>query len=216
MTDRFALAYADAWRVGSRGGADQGHLRRGGQGCRRHRRGRVGTDVAPPSFELPLHGPLPLPRGADAELFGRPRGQALLLLRLREGRRRRPFRPGDRERRLRRRDRVARRAVPRATRVRGDVTAPGCGAPAPGAATALLDQAASYFERVLWETEAGEPVRDYLSERGLGEEIAKEFRLGLSRGSGLVAKARESGFSPRRSAPRGSRTSAATTTSPSA
>ena len=62
--------------------------------------------------------------------------------------------------------------------------------------TALLDQAASYFERVLWETEAGEPVRNYLSERGLGEEIAKEFRLGLSRGSGLVAKARESGFSP--------------------
>jgi DNA primase len=62
--------------------------------------------------------------------------------------------------------------------------------------TALLDQAAAYFERVLWETELGEPVRDYLAGRGLGEEVAKEFRLGLSRGQGLVAKARESGFTP--------------------
>ncbi len=61
--------------------------------------------------------------------------------------------------------------------------------------TALLDQAAAYFERVLWETGSGAPVREYLASRGLGEEIAKEFRLGLSRGSGLVAKARESGFS---------------------
>ena len=61
--------------------------------------------------------------------------------------------------------------------------------------TALLDQATAYFERVLWETETGAPVREYLAARGLGEEIAKEFRLGLSRGSGLVAKARESGFS---------------------
>ena len=63
-----------------------------------------------------------------------------------------------------------------------------------GRLTALLDQATGYFERVLWETEAGEPVRAYLAERGLGEEIAKEFRLGLSRGHGLVAKARERGF----------------------
>jgi DNA primase len=60
--------------------------------------------------------------------------------------------------------------------------------------TALLEQATSYFERVLWESEIGTPVRAYLAERGLGDEIAKEFRLGLSRGQGLVAKARESGF----------------------
>ena len=60
--------------------------------------------------------------------------------------------------------------------------------------TALLDQATAYFERVLWETDAGEPVRAYLAGRGLGAEIAKEFRLGLSRGHGLVAKARERGF----------------------
>ena len=62
--------------------------------------------------------------------------------------------------------------------------------------TKLLDQATTYFERVLWDTEAGEPVRAYLAERGLGDEVAREFRLGLSRGTGLVAKARESGFTP--------------------
>ena len=60
--------------------------------------------------------------------------------------------------------------------------------------TALLEQATSYFERTLWESEAGASVRDYVASRGLGEEIARAFRLGLSRGTGLVAKARERGF----------------------
>jgi DNA primase len=63
-----------------------------------------------------------------------------------------------------------------------------------GRLTGLLDQAASYFERVLWESEAGKPVREYLASRRLGEEISREFRLGLSLGAGLVAKARERGF----------------------
>ena len=60
--------------------------------------------------------------------------------------------------------------------------------------TALLEQATAYFERVLWESAAAAPVRDYLTGRGLGEEIAREFRLGLSTGKGIVAKARERGF----------------------
>ena len=60
--------------------------------------------------------------------------------------------------------------------------------------TALLEQATAYFERVLWDTDAGAPVREYLAGRGLGEEGAKTFRLGLSRGTGLVAKAQERGF----------------------
>ena len=60
--------------------------------------------------------------------------------------------------------------------------------------TALLEQATAYFERMLWETEAGAPVREYLAGRALGEETTREFRLGLSRGTGLVAKARERGF----------------------
>jgi DNA primase len=60
--------------------------------------------------------------------------------------------------------------------------------------TSLLEQATTYFERLLWESEAGAPVREYLASRDLGEEISKEFRLGLSQGAGLVAKARERGF----------------------
>ena len=36
--------------------------------------------------------------------------------------------------------------------------------------TALLEQATAYFERMLWETEAGAPVREYLAGRALREE----------------------------------------------
>lgn len=60
--------------------------------------------------------------------------------------------------------------------------------------TALLDQAAAFYERVLWESTDGEPVRAYLESRGLREGIAREFRLGLSPGAGLARKAREKGF----------------------
>ncbi len=58
----------------------------------------------------------------------------------------------------------------------------------------VLDQTAAYFERLLWEGEAGAPVREYLAGRGLGEDVAKEFRLGLSPGKGLAEKAKERGF----------------------
>ena len=59
---------------------------------------------------------------------------------------------------------------------------------------AVLDQTATYFERLLWEGEAGAPVREYLTGRGLGEEVTKEFRLGLAPGKGLAEKASERGF----------------------
>jgi DNA primase len=59
---------------------------------------------------------------------------------------------------------------------------------------AVLDQTAAYFERLLWDGDAGAPVREYLAGRGLGEEIAEEFRLGLSPGKGLAEKAKERGF----------------------
>jgi DNA primase len=59
-----------------------------------------------------------------------------------------------------------------------------------------LEQATAYFERVLWETDAGAPVREYLASRQLGEQACRAFRLGLSPGGGLVAKARQSGFTP--------------------
>jgi DNA primase len=61
---------------------------------------------------------------------------------------------------------------------------------------ALLDEAATFYSRHLWETEAGNPVRDYLSERGLGEEVCRRFRLGLSPGGSVLAgKARVKGHS---------------------
>jgi DNA primase len=59
---------------------------------------------------------------------------------------------------------------------------------------AVLEQTADYFERLLWDGDGGAAVREYLAGRGLGDEIAKEFRLGLSPGRGLVEKAREKGF----------------------
>ena len=59
---------------------------------------------------------------------------------------------------------------------------------------AVLEQAASFYERHLWETAAGAPVREYLASRGLGEPVCREFRLGLSPGSGLAQKAQQKGF----------------------
>ncbi len=62
---------------------------------------------------------------------------------------------------------------------------------------ALLEQAASFYERYLWEAAAGEPVRAYLAERGLGEPMCREFRLGLSPGGAVLAeKARAKGYAP--------------------
>jgi DNA primase len=60
---------------------------------------------------------------------------------------------------------------------------------------ALLEQAAAFYERVLW-AESGKAVQEYLASRGLAEEACKEFRLGLSpAGATLSKKAREKGFS---------------------
>jgi DNA primase len=60
---------------------------------------------------------------------------------------------------------------------------------------ALLEAAATFYTRHLWETAAGEPVRSYLAERGLGEEVCRRFRLGLSPGGDVVAqKARAKGY----------------------
>jgi DNA primase len=60
---------------------------------------------------------------------------------------------------------------------------------------ALLEQAATYYGRTLWESPAGESVRAYLVERGLADEVCKEFRLGLSPGGTVLAqKARAKGY----------------------
>jgi DNA primase len=60
---------------------------------------------------------------------------------------------------------------------------------------ALLDAAASYYERVLWDSPAGSQARDYLSGRALSEEVCREYRLGLALGGqALARKAREKEF----------------------
>jgi DNA primase len=60
---------------------------------------------------------------------------------------------------------------------------------------ALLEAATAFYERYLWDSAAGAPVREYLAGRGLSEEISKTFRLGLSPGNDALArKAREKGF----------------------
>ena len=60
---------------------------------------------------------------------------------------------------------------------------------------AVLEQATAYYERYLWDSVAGASTREYLSGRGLGEEVCKEFRLGLSPvRPDLGRKAQEKGF----------------------
>ena len=85
--------------------------------------------VAAQELRDALHGTLPVPRGAVAELLRQRRPEPVPLLRLRQGWRRRHVRPRDRGPRLRRRDRVARRAVPGPARVRGELTGSRRGAP---------------------------------------------------------------------------------------
>src|SRR5918911_627060 len=46
----------------------------------------------------------------------------------------------------------------------------------------LLDAAASFYERYLWDSPAGVLARDYLAGRGLREPICREYRLGLALG----------------------------------
>ena len=60
----------------------------------------------------------------------------------------------------------------------------------------LLEQAAAFYERYLWETAAAEPARNYLAGRGLGEAVCREYRLGLAPRAPrvLAAKAAEKGF----------------------
>src|SRR4051812_41952020 len=53
---------------------------------------------------------------------------------------------------------------------------------------ALLEQATAFYERTLWETEAGSFVRDYLKGRGLGEDVSREFRLGFALGGDSLTR----------------------------
>lgn len=60
---------------------------------------------------------------------------------------------------------------------------------------ALLERAAVFYERVLWEGEAGAVARGYLASRGLEEQVCREFRLGLAQGGATLAqRAQTEGF----------------------
>jgi DNA primase catalytic core len=57
-----------------------------------------------------------------------------------------------------------------------------------GRLLALLERASGFYERWLWESESGAAARAYLESRGLGEEICREFRLGLAPGGATLCK----------------------------
>ncbi len=60
---------------------------------------------------------------------------------------------------------------------------------------AVLEQATIFYERYLWDATDGAHAREYLAGRGLGEDICKEFRLGLSPvRPELARKAADKGF----------------------
>lgn len=59
----------------------------------------------------------------------------------------------------------------------------------------LLERATTFYERMLWESEQGAFAREYLASRGLGEEIAKTFRLGFAPGGPTLARrAQQEGY----------------------
>ncbi len=61
----------------------------------------------------------------------------------------------------------------------------------------LLDRTASYYERCLWESSEAARAREYLQDRGLGEEILREFRVGYapSAWDRVLTASRRGGFS---------------------
>jgi DNA primase len=62
---------------------------------------------------------------------------------------------------------------------------------------ALLDRAAAYYARVLWESPEAAPAREYLAGRGLAEETLRAFRVGYapSAWDRMLLASRQAGFS---------------------
>src|SRR5437868_4619126 len=60
---------------------------------------------------------------------------------------------------------------------------------------ALLERAAVFYTRVLWESDQGATAREYLASRGLGEKVCREFRLGYAPGGArLASRALQEGY----------------------
>src|SRR5439155_22126332 len=59
----------------------------------------------------------------------------------------------------------------------------------------VLSAATAFYERFLWDSGGAQTAREYLSERGRGEEICRTLRLGFAPGGQTLAqKAAERGF----------------------
>ncbi|HEX3056787.1 MAG TPA: DNA primase [Gaiellaceae bacterium] len=59
----------------------------------------------------------------------------------------------------------------------------------------LLERATVFYERMLWDSDAGARAREYLSGRGLGEDVCRQFRLGYAPGGPTLARrALQEGF----------------------
>ena len=61
----------------------------------------------------------------------------------------------------------------------------------------LLGRTSAYYGRCLWESKEARRAREYLTERGLGEEVLREFRVGYapSAWDRVLAASRRGGFS---------------------
>lgn len=62
----------------------------------------------------------------------------------------------------------------------------------------LLDRAATFFGRVLWQSAEAEPARRHLAERGFERPLIERFRVGYAPagGTALAARALREGFTP--------------------
>ena len=61
----------------------------------------------------------------------------------------------------------------------------------------LLERTTQYYERYLWESQEAGPAREYLAERGLGEEVLRTYRVGYapSAWDKVLLVTRRAGFS---------------------
>ncbi len=63
----------------------------------------------------------------------------------------------------------------------------------------VLEKAAAFYQRFLWESEPGRVAREYLEKRGLGRDICVAYRMGYSppQWRGLHGRATKEGFTDR-------------------
>ena len=62
----------------------------------------------------------------------------------------------------------------------------------------LIERTTSYYERFLWDSAEAAPAREYLTSRGLEEEVLREFRVGYapSAWDRVLIAAQRDGYSP--------------------